>query len=49
MARNPETSKFRIECLDSSLICGEYPKMSETQIEKRLAALEMEVANLRKK
>jgi hypothetical protein len=49
MARDPEASKFRIEWLDGSLICGEYPKMSETQIEKRLAALEMEVANLRKK
>jgi hypothetical protein len=35
--------------LGGSLICGEYPKMSETKIEKRLAALEMEVADLRKK
>jgi hypothetical protein len=32
-----------------SLICGKYPKMSETKIEKRLTALELEVAELRKK
>jgi hypothetical protein len=35
--------------VDGWLVCKEGAKMSETKIEKRLAALESEVAELRKK